>query len=144
MLIKPLIGNRSQFSLEFILIAWVEPFTPVPFEEATQNVVKQCARVNLLEVEGRLAARFQLQHPLRKKPVRTIAIDTQTTGTVYEVGSELLLQQTNQIRVGDFTIVRAKMRTGAFTRNCNSTQRRFTQKAVIARESKQSFDAWEW
>ena len=66
------------------------------------------AGVDGLQIERRFAARLELQHALPKETVGAIAIDAQTAGAVNEVSAKPLVQQCDQIRIGNLAVVWSK------------------------------------
>ena len=111
------------------------------FKKATQDVVQQFARVDRLQVQRRFAARFELQHALAKEAVSAISIGAQAAGTVNKLGAKSLVQQSQQMRIGNLAVVRSKPRACALAFNLDATQSRTAQEPIIARQGEQAFDA---
>jgi hypothetical protein len=103
--------------------------------------VEQFAGIDCLQVECCFTAWFESQNSLRKKPKRTVAVDAQSARTVYEVGSELQVQQPQQIRIGDLAVVSSPTRAGTFALDLDASQSSVAQKTVVARECQQSRDS---
>ncbi len=139
--VKHTVGNCGEFCLQFLAIELVQRLATMTFKEAAQNVVQQFACVDRLEIERRFTARLESQHALRKEAIRTIAVDAETAGAVNEVRSKLLVQQSQQIRIGDLAVVRTKSRAGAFALDLDAPQRSVAEKTVVARERQQSLDS---
>src|SRR6266536_3304965 len=110
-------------------------------EEATQDVVQQFACVYGLQIERRLSARFQLQNTQTEEAVGAVAIDAQPTRTVNKVRSESLVQQGNQVRVSDLSIIWTKKVTGALALNFETAQGRVADKSVVTRQGQQPFNS---
>src|SRR6185295_20028487 len=110
-------------------------------KEATQNIVQQFSCIDRLQIESRFPTRFETQYSLREETIWTIAVDAETTGAVDKVGTEFEFEKVEKIRIGNLSIVTTKVRPGALTLDLDASERRFTEKTVVACERQQARDA---
>src|SRR5205085_8529534 len=110
-------------------------------EEAAQDVVKQLSGVDRLKIERSLAAWLEPQHALGGKAIRTVAVDTQTAGAVNEIRTKLVVQQPQQIRIRNLTIIWTKPWACALALDLDASQRSVTQETIIACKRQQTRDS---
>src|SRR5678815_5684745 len=89
--VKDFVRQIAQLIKQFLAVQLIQGLTAMLLKETPQDVMKQFAGIDCLEIESGLSARFEFQNTLAKKTISAVSIDAQSAGAVNKLRTKSLL-----------------------------------------------------